>query len=412
MNSSVNGISYYTLLEDNSPSSYVYKFYTDTKLYTVTFTSIGKDSGTNYIPTLSDTEGESLRYRHYDSIYTTSDITQGNAANDMRNVEIQGSIAKYKTPFGSGEGVTAPNTNSQFFIDQSIVTLNSPDIEFDTNVQNYNSDQLHLRIIGAIPVTAYASAHSIITSSSMVEEYYNMSSKDSSNSYIFGKGELDTNIQHSNISLNAGKRLVSEYLWNDVEIIDGTGKSMVDSSKGVIGGTRHDFMIYPWQRTGSLNNDSRTSAEASSLLRTKKMSHLLFSQNTEYFPSKKVNFNKVSSQIYLQENSGIVNMRLPKQRSAKTTPEINYYPNVDKALFNSNGYYVYAVADGSTLDTALTKDAYKITSPVSMKYKSSSHAVIALDADNGSNKIPILPYSEIDTTTLGAHASLKMTPLR
>ena len=105
---------------------------TTNNYYTVSFPS-------NTV-TEMDPNGSSLRFKHYDSIY--SDSIEG--INASKQVEIQGSRDVFSSAFDTSTNNTSAinhlSSNTQFMVDQSIVTLNSPDIEFDTDVQNYSTN--------------------------------------------------------------------------------------------------------------------------------------------------------------------------------------------------------------------------------------------------------------------------------
>jgi len=430
MKVSDNHIPYYERVENSSmPNPYTFKFYAGNYLYTVSFTAVAAD--TSYIIKRGDDSGDILRYKHYDSLFTLDDMASTTLRKETkpvdaaRQLEIEGAIKNYVSPYSSYKEGTSSNgtgfgnrfntknaeSNTQFFIDQSIVTLNSPDIEFDTDVQTYGMEGLKMRIVGAIPITANASAHSIKTSSNMLESYHNTDAKGTGfggkdNVRPFGSGERNYNVLHSNISPNGGRRLISEYLWNDV-VVNADAKQ----DDGVTTGSCQNYLVYPWQRTGSLNNDTREKEAttdkgtiyASSYLQTKKESHILYSINSAYLDSMPT-FEYISSQIHLTENDEVVNMRLPRQSGGSS--EINYYPNIDKVLTNGEGYKVL-VDYGS--DTTLTDNWSLITRPVSMKYKSTSHAVIALRAGSSTSTVPILPYGVISGSNIGRSNYLGMT---
>lgn len=389
-----------------SAGSYVFKFYAGTDYYVVTFYDVSSDEDYKKVYGVDTTDegGDGLRFTHYDSLYSNSDLPQTNTftktvniRNDARKIEIQGSIQSYSSPFNAES--SHKDSNTQFFIDQSIVTLNSPDIEFDTEVQRYTMDGLKLRVVGAIPITANVSSHSITTSSSMLEKKHNTGSASKAD---FGTGELPKNITYNNVSINAGNRLVADYLWNDVSVTDDASKD----DKVTTSDNATNYLVYPWQRTGSLNNDTRSSDKASSLLKTKKEANLLYSLCTRYFKDGNsnlayVDFDSIGVQIPLTENAEVMNYRLPRQKT--TSSEINYYPNIDKVLVNGYGYDIINYDNSATM-----KNNYKVTSPVSMKYLSTSHAVIALNADdNNGSAIPILPYgsSEIDGKDTGKYTN-------
>lgn len=382
------------IIGDNESASI--EFDTGKHLYEVMFSSVGDKLSTSV--NTSD-NGNSVRFKHYDSLYTMSEFEDAlnkkentmYAIKDLaKNVEIEGSVKRYSTPFTSPDPTTITKGNTQFFVDQSIITLNSPDIEFDTNVQNYSMDGLKLRIIGAIPITANVSAHSIIRNSKMLERNHNGNPTKA----LYGMGELQLNVRNNNISVNAGKRLVSDYLWDDVHVID-DGNQKPDNIKS--SSDAYDFLVYPWQRTGSLNDDTRSADVASSLLQTKQESNLLFSMQTKYLTSG-VDYNHIGAQIALTENNSIINYRLPKQKA--TSSNINYYPNIDKVLVNGDTYKAIALHG---VGDNMIGDLKDIGSPVSMKYKSTSHAVIALDAndDKPDSAIPILPYGTFNNSDTG-----------
>ena len=403
-----NHLYYYEKRNDASaPNPYKFLFHIVGELYTITFTSVSTDS--SYGITTGDKSGDIVRFKHYDSLYTLDDFTKKVNYNDpepshveeARQLEIEGAVRSYASVYGVKSNIK--DSNTQFFIDQSIVTLNSPDIEFDTDVQSYGFEGLKLRIVGAIPITANASAHSFAISSSMLETNHN--SGNSNLGTYFGIGERDYNVIHNNISTNGGKRLVSEYLWNDVVVNPDVGQT-----DGVKTGERYNFLVYPWQRTGSMNNDTRAKESndkngnkiyASSYLQTKKESHILFSINSSYFSSHElepVEFNSLHSKIHLTENDMVKNIRLKQQKEGLS--EINYYPNIDKVLTNENGYKV--LVDNSNA-TALTNNWSNITNPISMKYKSTSHAIVAFcpEDEQSTSKIPILPYANFGNVDFG-----------
>lgn len=356
-----------------------------TILYEVTFSQTQSSQGgsSEYVPVVGADSGDAVSFVHYDSLFTTS----SGSYDDNRKVEIQGAQNIYMDAFSDKD--TSVKSNTQFMIDQSIVTLNSPDIEFDTEVQVYGNEGLKLRIVGAIPITANVSAHSIETSTAMLEKYHGDTTV---TKHLFGSGELDYNVLHNNIDIKAGNRLVAEYLWNDTIV-----QRKNDAREGednYTTGAGYDWLIYPWNRKGPLNNDFRTEADASSVLSKKKESNLMYSINSEYFEPhyefptwQNYNYTDIGCRVHLTENNYVLNMRLPRQKT--TSSEINYYPNIDKVLYNENGYKPIA----ANLPTTITLE--DISSPVSMKYKSTSHAVISMNVVN--DEIPILPYASYDT---------------
>lgn len=422
-----NGLLYYLQPEgstEEEAGTYTFKFYTDNNdddnyvYYEVKFTSMGED-GLYDVNTALDSGSSSVEFTHYNSIVNAS-----SCKGDYQSVEIQGSYKEYDSPIANY--IEKAKSNTQFFVDQSIVTLNSPDLEFDTTVQKYSTDGLKLRIVGAIPLTANVSSHYITASTAMLETYHNESDKVKG----FGIGEKNDNVVYKNISLYAGKRLVSNYLWNDVIIKEAPKET--DKIKTL--GDLPDYLIYPWQRTGSLNNDRRAENEASSVLEEKIEATLSYSLATKYFDRDHINeyvddigtdtglsdeelvkkyysFADIDVAATLTENSEVMNYSLGKQRD--DTSNVNYYANIDKVLVNSHGYEIQVNplsknedVNGGSVDKKDEKTKnWLFTNPVWMRYKSTTHYAIALKAtDTTSNEspIPILPYGELDFTSSGS----------
>lgn len=417
-----NNLFFYSAKEDDkAPDPYVFMFKSKRKseveakiLYTVKFPVIAKDS---YIPE-ADSRGNALRFAHYDSLYTLDDIDNtDDIPKKGKNLEIEGAVKTYDSCFTT-EKKHSKECNTQFFVDQSILTLNSPDIEFDTDVQNYSWDGLKLRVVGAIPITAYQSSHSIKIDTEMIETGHN--NDDTSITALFGAGENSTNTIHNNVSSCGGQRMIADYLWNDVVVTSDVSKSDGVLTKADI----TDFLVYPWQKTGSMNNDTRAKTAskdgitytASSFLETKREGHLSYSLNSVYLTNYGLvnrEYEYLNSHIHLTENDYIMNIRLGAQKY--DTDQINYYPNIDKVLINSNGYK--SVVDyGKYSETS--EDWSIVTKPISIKYKSTAHAILALKADNqgsasihtaGSGdsdiQIPIMPCATIGSKTVGQYTN-------
>ncbi len=386
--------------------------------------------------------GKYLAYKHFESLFCQSDIAENDPVEGARQVEIQGSGRIYDTVYGDAAlptyydvaGGTSGNikvtkqedikatTNTQFFVDQHIVTLNSPDIEFDTDVQNYDTEGLSLRIVGAIPITASASAHHIKIKSPMLQRggseadstkgssatalaNYALNkelqkSAESLNTKTYGSGERSTNLTYTNVSTNAGRRQIAEYLWQDGYLIK---DSKIDAGYRY-GYNLRNYMIFPWQRVGSLNNDWRSADEATSQLDTKKISNILFSSQSVYQKTKdndrEIHYygytaeqSEFSCQMCLTENAEVMNYRLPEEvrgvNAGVIFSGINYYPNIDKVLYNENYYPVIVNAlEDDQIDLGAENIKW-VNSPISMKYKSTSHAVLSLG--KYSNKKEILP---------------------
>ena len=180
-----------------------------------------------------DYDGNSLSYGHYSSIYAQSDLPSNADPNDARQIEIHGS----KNVYSSVTDTKSNNleSNTQFFIDHSIVTLNSPDIDFDPALQGYGTEGLGLRVVGVIPITSNASYHKITTGSAMLESWHHYNNEQ----HGFGYGESDFYTLHVSGDKYVGSRLVADYLWNDVEVEENYTEDDHANSLGIF-----NYLVY------------------------------------------------------------------------------------------------------------------------------------------------------------------------
>lgn len=280
-----------------------------------------------------------------------------------------------------------------FYIDQSIVTLHSPDIEFDNDVRSIDTSGLQLRIVGMVPLTSFIGDIDIQTSTP-ANNYYDSSE--------VAPGFYKEPVGSENISRFGWRGLMSGGFWFD---------ELSDYKEGT-GNTNHyatGFVIYPFHRNGSLNNKKwATDGYRPAMLDKKKISNMRFSYNTYFLNSGSIYdfYSEGSSSktgvsgIAVFDSDEVTLVRLPAQKNSGLG-DINYYGNVDKvinisrigdkkegypimttgvqnadtnahSLFSSN----YIQIDGRFTDQVTGVD------PVRMKYKSTPHAVIALNFTN------------------------------
>lgn len=143
------------------------------------------------------------------------------------------------------------NTWSDFyFVDQSVVTLNTADMEFDQGLFANSLGKTYLRITGIIPITSFVSSYNILTNTPPNKFF-----ADENNSMSIPQGLYASETVGATMeSCPYGWRsLISAGLWHD----DITYQSMYNKVNNYnILCTPIGFAVYPWQSTGSLNNDS------------------------------------------------------------------------------------------------------------------------------------------------------------
>lgn len=328
-----------------------------------------------------------------------------------RNAEIQ-CIAN--TPAGPYTASKSSELNSYtashaeyFFVDQNILTLHSPDIEFDEGVQNLDSSGLKLRIVGVVPITANASEIDIQTSTPA-----NDTSK---------LGFYKETIGSENNSYHGLKNLISGAFWFDKM----TNMKNVDDDHGYT----ESFFVYAWHRNGSLNNQGPvTEGSRTAMLDKKKISNLKFSSFSKYFNEPWLAYKANDAthtgitgvSIFNSNEQSLVRIPAPANSNLG---DLNYYGNVDKVIaatrvddaysltfdfsdgpkteeFNrKNGYpivvtgvntaesFAHQLFTGGTFpiqfvkrsDGATLTEVPNGTDAVRMKYKSTPHAVFALN---------------------------------
>ena len=330
--------------------------------------------------------------------------------NDKRNAEIQCIWDPPASPYVSNTLSDSDIANwvsdyaENYYIDQNIVTLHSPDIEFDNEVRSIDTSGLKLRIVGMVPLTAFASDIDIQTSTP-VNNFYD-SSELPAGFYKEPVG-VENDFSREGLYSHLGdshfgwRGLISGAFWFD-ELT--AYKKDTDNNNHYTTG----FVVYPWHRNGSLNNTKfATDKYRSAMLDKKKLSNMKFSYKTQYMnPSNIWNAyvegddNRTGiSGVAVFDSNEVSLVRIPAPANSNM-PDINYYGNVDKLLTISrigekkDGYPIMTtgVQDASKNEKAhllftgnyiQVKEEYTEqitgTDPVRIKYKSTPHAVLALN---------------------------------
>jgi hypothetical protein len=396
-------------------------------------------------------------------------------SNNSRNAEIQCIYYESEPSPLLDKDTTETNLNKyiednaeNYFVDQSIVTLHSPDIEFDTDLQNIDLSKCKLRIVGVVPLTGFTSDINIETSSNTNVYYKYDSSDDAAGKSMYPPGFWKESQKVVNTSRLGYRTLLSGSYWQD-ELSNYVSRSG-DLNKWK---TPTGFMVYPWHRNGSLNNlrlNANTNkgevntTTKTAMLKLKQECTLRFSYKSLYFPkeapttSSNVTWEEAVADVQLFNSDEVTRIELKNPIDGKDA--ISYYGNVDKvlnyhnvgsaatagypicvtgtvihridkeqyqedqktghALFSDNVYPLWDYTEYGRYDDAykstttitvdlgtgtptevtinlkdglLTND-YTGIDPVSIRYKSTPHAVIALmnDSTNGyENKQHILP---------------------
>lgn len=347
-----------------------------------------------------------------------------------RNAEIQCIANTPAGPYTASKGSELNSYTAShaeyFFVDQNILTLHSPDIEFDEGVQNLDSSGLKLRIVGVVPITANTSEIDIQTSTPA-----NDTSK---------MGFYKETIGSENNSYHGLKNLISGAFWFDKM----TNMKNVDDDHGYT----ESFFVYAWHRNGSLNNQGPvTEGSRTAMLDKKKISNLKFSSFSKYFNEPWLAYKANDAthtgitgvSIFNSNEQSLVRIPAPANSNLG---DLNYYGNVDKVIaatrvddaysltfdfsdgpkteeFNrKNGYpivvtgvntaesFAHQLFTGGTFpiqfvkrsDGATLTEVPNGTDAVRMKYKSTPHAVFALNYATDGRQIVMPTNRETDYT--------------
>lgn len=270
---------------------------------------------------------------------------------------------------GEIEGAASVFEDKDFYVDQSILTMHSPEIEFDTSFTDLYNDNYKLQLVGVINFTANTSDLDIQTSTPATNEM---------------QGFLKPHINVLNQSKEAGRSLIAGAFWNDKIITqdsNGNYKAERDAEKV-------NYMVYPWQSAGSLNNDNNRPSDKgvrTAVLSKKKMSNLKFSDFNYYFNKDTLNKEKYDiSAVQLFDSDEVTMLKIPYINSEASLGDVTYYGNID-TLLNGTGHK-YGTKYENTTPIVIPSvygadDQTKESLPVRMKYKSTKHLIFSLKAD-------------------------------
>lgn len=249
-------------------------------------------------------------------------------SNKERNAEIQCiSNAPSRPLLGLQWGTATESSNDEtwvsqnkecYYVDQSIFTFHSPDVEFNPDLRTLDAkNNLKFRVIGCVPI--HASYSDIDIEASAPSNY---SKGKSGDTYEFkptvAPGFIRTQVTATTANPQYGWRsLLSGAMWFDDFSESINQNILLDLPVG--------FVVYPWQKTGALNTGPATSS--TSQLKQKRMSIFRFSRNTMLFSSSNFWSGTVSG-ITKFDSDEISMVRLPGQ----STNDVTYYGNIDKIV--------------------------------------------------------------------------------
>lgn len=365
---------------------------------------------------------------------------------------------EYVMPYQSRENDNTRNYITRwsdfFYVDQSILTMNSADIEFDQALQATSMDDSVLKITGIIPITSFIASYDI-TVKTPPNKFF---TKDN-DSLLLPQGLYNSEIVGAAMeesgfgwkSLINGAYWHDEISWNTIEEDEDEGKSKHYNN---LLQTPVGFAVYPWHGSGSLNNDSIGSRKEypsdkddkkeqrsntgdnyiSAELKEKVLTNLHYSYNVygindvdnavpvdvkvstvldsqqvsltkideptgsglgtlHYFGSVDKLITPISDSFISKDENGTASVdNRPLTRRGGYPRMVSYLPYTQHSFGSDNtshlafytpytplGYWNTLTGYNSALGYDLRDGADRSMSPISIKYKSCNHIVIALD---------------------------------
>lgn len=290
-----------------------------------------------------------------------------------------------RTTFKTPKEIDAENKQEQYYVDESVVTLNSPDLEDNQYIID-NSKALRLDLVGTIPLTAAQGDVTMYTSTNGVSERASALDK------------LIIQPYESNII----EGLINGPLYQDIELkwnFNTTDNKWPDINPTV---SVDSYKIFMWNRdtswscyipgTNIINPMSISSKDNETkdylnyipaLPKKKVIANLRYSHNTTYQETIH-SLDIESPHIFTQGYDGIT--QFYSNDTYRT-----YYGNVDTLSLNTNGYVLLKGNDQPAwvqpVDSTYRKVIYD---PISIKYSSTDHILIPLKWNKVQQILPVL----------------------
>ena len=273
----------------------------------------------------------------------------------------------------------------RYFIDQSIITLHSPDLEWNPGIQSLSNKKYKFRIVGLINFTSSIGDIDIQTSTPPI------------NPQSTGFFHKTLGINNAG-NFNSAKSLASGLFYRDwiVNIPkDKDSDSIYTYWKDQL--EESHWLIYPWHKSGSLNNDTKRPTDKgtrSAVLQKKIISNLKFSKHNTWLNDSWEPEHGISN-ISIFNNDQIALSKI----NLENYSEINYYGNIDSLVFSkkldlyntipkygsgdtsngiSNSFYA-PISKLIKYDDASDLNIEDVKDPVRIKYKSSPHIVFGFN---------------------------------
>lgn len=273
-----------------------------------------------------------------------------------------------------------------FCVDESIVTLNAPDIEDVQAVVN-GSEGLRLDLVGLVPVSSTYGMYNMTTEGGL-----------NSNSQVL-QGRYRTNKIGEEPKKALG--MLNGYIYQDFKAEEEAFN--LNPPTAQVNESIEAYRVFMWNKETagfwfpgvtlkSPVDSSITISEPKGLIQNKIFANMRYSTYSEFFPT---HIMQIERPIVCLDSESMLKT-IYHHSDIK-----NYYENVDTISINDSAYpLVVNGANYPSTDEMITHGNLK--DPVHIRYKETPHIVLALPWDEDQNAANILPYLPIE----GVHSPL------
>lgn len=282
----------------------------------------------------------------------TSENTNGNISGNINSIEHRDlyTLQGYDSLYGEIQGIpnilsgvkvnrdgsflngsygyTLKDCGNIFAVDQSLVTFHSPDIELTEDLWNTDLSNVSARLVGI----------------AINDHQYSDINIQTKTPAIKGRG--------STSSLIKNKELYSDFLYNDY-LVDDSGSDFNAYSNSNI--NEVDYLIYPWQASGSLNNDVNRPANGgtrTAVLYKKKLSNIKYFNTTYRIINQDIKV--VQAVLHTSEQTELYKIKTSNNK------EVSYYGNIDTMVNAPSAY-------GSIFKFKDSVNTFNLSGPVNIK---------------------------------------------
>ena len=286
-------------------------------------------------------------------------------------------INKVDETYDSTEANVDARKQSLFYVDESICTLNSPEIEYDATVQKIDLSTYKLNIVGAANITGYANKIDVDTETPPATA-----------GTTICEGFKYENSEVKNFNREAYRYILSGGYWYDNVFYEGDDENPENKNDNAeLITNQYCWWVYPFNRQ-ILNNSKEGS---NGKLRTKKWVNYHYSAFSDYFGKASVDYNLLDAQQLYGD------LQVANIDTLWTNTKCLYYGNVDTAYTNpvplvgavggSNEPNENAFEQNLAVSPHTTFRSYKTSSYsstnfadiVPLSFRSSNHFVLSLD---------------------------------